>query len=330
MLADIREIKVNGEFIEQTPTIIPSFSSKGFPDINKIIELHSSIIAEVGVLISAFDIAREKVKNIPEYSPFIILDSGGYECSQFKDLSDNNTQNYRNTEWGYNELVGVLDSWDTPTTTISVSYDHPNKRCCIARQIEAAIKQFEGRKFGKLILIKPSTENSIRIDMKELLGCIYEFRNFDILGVTEKELGFSIFERMKNIAKIRTALANAGINIPIHVFGSLDTISTPLYFFSGADIFDGLTWLRYAYHNGMATYMQNFSALKHGIRVNDENIPPLIWSGNYQILLDLQITMQRYITEKSFDAFGGVLGPFFEKSFKELEANLFGGKNGRQ
>ncbi len=49
---------------------------------------------------------------------------------------------------------------------------------------------------------------------------------------------------MQNIAKLRKALDKAGLNIPLHVFGSLDTVTTPLYFLAGADIFDGLTWLR--------------------------------------------------------------------------------------
>lgn len=330
MLADIREIKINGITIEDTPAIVPSYSSKGFTDVGKIIELHTSMIAEVGVLISAYDIAKNFITKIPEFSSFIILDSGGYECSKMKDLSDDNKENYTNVDWKYDELIGVLDSWSSQVRTISVSYDHPKQRCSVKEQIERARAQFANRQFGRLLLIKPSSEGSERVDIKEILSCIYELRDFDIIGLTEKELGFSIYNRMTNIAKIRTALAYAGFNTPIHIFGSLDTISTPLYFLSGADIFDGLTWLRYAYNNGMATYINNFVALKEGIRVNDEHVKAIVWAKNYQALLDLQITMRRFVKEKNFSVFGGQIAKFFERSFRELEANFGGGNHGRK
>ena len=55
---------------------------------------------------------------------------------------------------------------------------------------------------------------------------------------------------MKNIAQIRRALDGVGLDTPLHVFGSLDTVTTPMYFMAGADIFDGLTWLRFAFYNG--------------------------------------------------------------------------------
>lgn len=83
---------------------------------------------------------------------------------------------------------------------------------------------------------------------------------FHALGVTEKELGGNFKERMINIARIRKALNGVGLeNMPIHIFGSLDTVSTPLYFVAGADIFDGLTWLRFAYYKGMTIYRQNYA-----------------------------------------------------------------------
>jgi hypothetical protein len=71
---------------------------------------------------------------------------------------------------------------------------------------------------------------------------------------------------MQNIAKLRNALTKAGIDIPIHVFGSLDSVTTPLYFLAGADVFDGLTWLRFAFHEGQTLYKQNYGALHLGVK----------------------------------------------------------------
>ena len=106
---------------------------------------------------------------------------------------DDNKENYSNIDWKYDELIAVLDSWDKKVKTISVSYDHPKQRCGVKEQIERAKKQFKDRPFGKLLLIKPSSETLERVDIKEILSCIYEFREFDILGLTEKELGVSIY-----------------------------------------------------------------------------------------------------------------------------------------
>ena len=43
------------------------------------------------------------------------------------------------------------------------------------------------------------------------------------------------------------ALDDAGVGIPIHVFGSLDPLISPIYWLAGAEIFDGLTWINMAY-----------------------------------------------------------------------------------
>jgi len=93
------------------------------------------------------------------------------------------------------------------------------------------------------ILLKPETTNQRFLQVPAIVENIRALADFDIIGLTEKEVGSSIFDRMQNIATIRLALDKAGMEIPIHVFGSLDTITTPMYFLAGADIFDGLTWL---------------------------------------------------------------------------------------
>ena len=79
-------------------------------------------------------------------------------------------------------------------------------------------------------------------------------RAFDIIGVTEREIGESIHDRLVNIARLRQSLDAAEVTSPIHVFGGLDPVFTPLYFAAGAEIFDGLGWLRYAYRDGVAMH----------------------------------------------------------------------------
>ena len=53
------------------------------------------------------------------------------------------------------------------------------------------------------------------------------------------------------IHELRSQLDRAGVQAPIHIFGGLDPLYTPLYFAAGAELFDGLGWLRYAYREGV-------------------------------------------------------------------------------
>src|SRR5437762_1985645 len=64
------------------------------------------------------------------------------------------------------------------------------------------------------------------------------------LVFVEQELGRSILERARNIARIRRALVEIGNDLPIHIFGCLDPGLVRYYAMAGADIFDGLQWLR--------------------------------------------------------------------------------------
>lgn len=318
MLSKGRQININGNKVAETPAVVPSFSSKGFPEVQKIIEALDSTITDAA-LVSAYDISYGYINGGPQYPEYLILDSGGYECSKDMELSDTRANNYNESEWTLAQLETVLDQWAAPQPTIAVSYDHPKSRVTLAKQIESAQQLFKGRKFGREILIKPEAIGKERVNFKAVEEQIYELRSFDVIGFTEKELGYSIFNRMANIKKVREALSKAGLDTPIHIFGSLDTISTPLYFLAGADIFDGLTWLRYSYSYGYAVYTKNAAALKHGLRINDDDIDPRIWYENYQEMLNLGLAMRRFLKEDSFSCFGQH-GDVFEKALKELDA----------
>jgi hypothetical protein len=237
------------------------------------------------------------------------------------ELSDTRSNNYHETEWSLDRLVAVLDKWSAPQPTIAVSYDHPKERIPLASQLGRARDLFAGRPFGRELLIKPGAPTHTRVDMDEVLHGVESFGDFDVIGFTEGELGFSVFDRMCKIARVRRALDDAHLSVPIHIFGSLDTISTPLYFLSGADVFDGLTWLRYCYSEGQAVYQKNAAALRFGIHINDDDIDPRIWFDNYQAIVDLQFAMKRHLREGTFEAFGQI-GPLLEKWHKELLATI--------
>jgi hypothetical protein len=76
MLAKRRALKLNGEEIERTPLLIPSFSSKGFPEVENIISYCSELIDGV-ILVSAYDLHYGKINPPFDFPSLILLDSGG-------------------------------------------------------------------------------------------------------------------------------------------------------------------------------------------------------------------------------------------------------------
>jgi len=116
------------------------------------------------------------------------------------------------------------------------------------------------------------------------------------------------------------ALDKADSNIPIHVFGSLDPISTPLYFLSGADYFDGLTWLRYAYLDGYAVYNHNFAATQLALDEQPDQMNNHISIRNFTYLKNLQDQMRRFLDQDDFGCF--CHGGFFKQAVDTVTERL--------
>jgi hypothetical protein len=123
---------------------------------------------------------------------------------------------------------------------------------------------------------------------------------------------------MLTLAKLRMALDQLGIGAPIQVFGALDPISSPLYFLAGAEIFDGLTWLRFAYCGGFCVYQGNYTAIHVGIAPDDDFAVSKMFSDNYATLRDLQLGMQTFAANGDYAQFW----PFAEKIEKAEKAMM--------
>jgi len=76
-----------------------------------------------------------------------------------------------------------------------------------------------------------------------------------------------------------------------------------LYFLAGADIFDGLTWLRYAFREGNTVYKYNSGALAKGIHVEDYKLNGQTWNDNYYYMLQMQAQMGRFTATGDYGAF---------------------------
>lgn len=303
MLAKRRALKLNGQEIERTPLLIPSFSSKGFPDVDNIIKYSSELIDGV-TLVSAYDLHYGKIKPPFDFPSLIFLDSGGYEASKDTDLSDFGDKEHVPKIWSQAMHEALLVEWKPSVPSVLISYDHPKERLPIKAQIERAKMMAPGREgILREILLKPETTTQTLLQMPDIIKNVHGLADFDVIGVTEKEVGSSIFDRMKNIAELRRALDKTGLEMPIHVFGSLDTVTTPMYFLAGADIFDGLTWLRFAFHEGHTVYKHNYGALKFGVATKAHVIDARCWNDNYYYMKEMELEMRRYLNSNDFSVF---------------------------
>jgi hypothetical protein len=329
MLARSSKLRHPSGVAMTTPILVPSFSSKGFSfeedgtsEITGIIEAASEWLTETA-LFSAYDY---HYKYIPQkfYSSVEIcfVDSGGYEKNNDYDLSTVYAASGSNSDWSEDLLTEVYDSLPSDGSFVLVNHDFVGKP--IVEQIEGSIKLLSNyRNSLCTILLKRERKDQKYIDIRSVLRYANELGKFNIIGLTEKELGRSLLDRMRSIAQLREELDRCGINAPIHVFGSLDPITTVIYFLAGAEIFDGLTWLRYAYLNGTAVYPHNYGALQVGIHQRDEIIRLKSFVENINYLQDLTFQMRSYLLDGDFLAFR-YHSDFFRGSYNSLCSELGG------
>lgn len=292
----------------KTPLLVPSFSSKGLSmnrksvsEANEIIKATQEAIIEA-FLISAYDLSHRHIIYDFEYTPeIIIIDSGGYETSEEFDLSA--TWRYQSAvkKWSIDQYRKELDSWPQHVPAIIVSFDN---RVDFGEQIQSAKELFNAYpNHLHDFLLKPDLPDKPFLELDILTPHTKELCEFAIIGVTEKELGNSLLERMLAIAQLRKLLNSHDISAPIHVFGSLDPITSSLYFLAGAEIFDGLTWIKYSYIDGRAIYYQNYTAIK-GIHVREDRAKAKSLIDNIYFLQELQNQMRVFLHTEDFSKFG--------------------------
>lgn len=289
----------------ETPLLVPSYSSKAFgigqsaePEVKRVLDASQEFITRT-CLVSAYDVHYGYVPEPTDLAitvDLLFLDSGGYEVSDDHDLSAVERPVHRPDKWDVAKLQAIWERWPDGLPSVLVSYDHSSHRVPVAEQLRAA-KRAASAAPGHLhsFLLKPEAqeERGLERALRELVARVGELDGFQLLGVTEKELGSSPFERMVRIASLRKALDDASLRIPIHVFGALDPLSVALYFVAGAEVFDGLTWSRYAYNVGQCVYVHSNAAAKYGVDVDDDEARVRTIKDNLRYLDQLERSLRR-------------------------------------
>lgn len=334
MLARTGSIRHPSGQVIRTPLLIPSLSSKGFrvtasgevPELRDLFSWGAEFLTDSS-LVSAFDMHYglcPTPEDMPLNLAITIIDSGGYEISDHDDLSSVYSAAARAEEWDRSKLKSVLDRWPSDRDALFVSFDHPAERHPFAEQVKHAAEMARSYPHQlHTLLLKPESrdQTTLREVLKHAVADIESLSRFHVIGVTEKELGTSAFERMKRIATLRRALDGAKITSPIHVFGSLDPISVQLYFVAGAEIFDGLTWLRYGYHDGMCVYRYDCALVRYGVNTKDSHLRSHLLSSNINYLTNMTEDLRVFAHKTDYNRFGRH-AEFVRRAAEELEAHL--------
>lgn len=315
----------NGTLVD-LPLLVPSFTSKGFPFFTKGRGKTSRTFSETSralhsmgpylnevMLVSAYDLhhghyqAPEPFFKIPS---LLFLDSGGYELSSDFDSSEPKHIAAPSKEFSQDDYLKLLERLYRKYSDLPFSianYDWAPRRKPFDVQFREASDLFA--RFpawqGNCIL-KPDSAKRDVLSIDALTPHLDALRSFQIIGVTEKELGKNLLDRLKRIARLRRELTKRGVTAPIHIWGGLDPVITPLYFFAGADIFDGVSWLRYTYHRGLAVNRQCFAVLAKSLTTSRDHAAGLSMNENLMAL-------QRLATDlRSFYDSGGTQFDMFE------------------
>lgn len=334
MLARKSTIKHPNGLDFTTPMLVPSFSSKGFQfdkkdqsEAKELAEFAAEFLTDQ-VLFSAYDIKYGHVPEVKDcgFAELVFIDSGGYETNDVHDLSAVLHFPSKIRDWNKDLLTEVLDSWPDESACVIVSYDHGKERHDMKSQIDSARELFS--KYPHQLhdfLIKPETSTQYTLEkaLTSVFQCIDQLSDFHIIGVTEKELGNSLLSRMTALAELRLGLDTAGVKSPIHVFGSLDPFSSCLYYLAGAEVFDGLTWLRYSYFDGTAIYNSNYGAIRLSIRMQDRLIRQKAIVDNYYYLVNMKDEMQKFLLEGDFSKFT-YIGAKLEEHYEMLRTKIEG------
>jgi hypothetical protein len=277
-----------------SPLLLPSFSSRGFASVA---DIHAFVVGWISraSLISAFDLSK---RNLPLESAYhsdtVFIDSGGYEVKQLIDPGDVCFDNRDPGVWTFDMYKEVLSNLKPLSDITIVSFDGDGIMT-LAEQVRQATDLSNAfPDFPIDFLWKPSDRQQYHTSPRDVVAHIDTIRRFRCFGVTDKELGPSLVHRCRMIAELRCAFEDARCEIPIHVFGCLDPLCSTLYFLCGADVFDGLSWLKYAFVDNTAVYIEQAALLKNAAHLKYEDLLAFVWVNNLKKIELLQNRLSKY------------------------------------
>ena len=228
----------------------------------------------------------------------VILDSGLYETKDESIESTGLNSSPRVANWTRELYHETVKGVGKGSNAILVNFDHVGE---LEDQIERASEDFSlAPHAASDFLVKP-TKSSEWVNIPKLSQHLEALSQFDVIGITARESGDSFLKRCSSIVMLRDLLNDAGLDTPIHVFGAIKPYEVLTYFFCGADIFDGLNWLRLSFR-GESSIPIDESAIEH-LKWNlpDSDLLAEEWTNNLRSLYRLQEALQDYAANGSLE-----------------------------
>ena len=281
-----------------TPLIVPSFSSSGFPDVACIYNEMRDRLYGV-CLVSAFDLASGCIPaDVADEVNLVLVDSGMYEVRKAIGAPIYSLPPLDSNSWSRQEYASVAGGIDPMSNTVLVNYDCPGP---MGQQIKHAVEDFsQAPHAASDFLVKPEAPSRL-VNVARLATYSEELRQFNILGITAEEAGDSLTGRCRMIVMLRNALFDAGIDLPIHVFGALKPIEVLAYFLCGADVFDGLSWLRFSFNGNGSTPIEEAAFDDGKADLAAFELRTVEGLANLRVLYRLQESMNRYCTTRNLN-----------------------------
>ena len=279
-----------------TPLIVPSFSSSGFPDVACIYnEMRESLYGVC--LVSALDLDSGCIPaDVTDEVNLLLVDSGMYEVRTEVGVPVYSHPPVASHNWSRQKYLSVAGGIDPFANTILVNYDRPGP---ISRQIKHAVEDFSHAPHtASDFLVKPEFPSQL-VNVARLATHSEELKQFNIVGMTAEEAGDSLKKRCRMVVMLRNALLDAGLDLPIHVFGALKPIEVLAYFLCGADVFDGLSWLRFSFNGNGSTPIEEAAFDDDKADMADFELRTVEGLANLRFLYSLQTSMNTYCTTRN-------------------------------
>lgn len=358
MIARTRRIRLSNDIELETPVLVPALSSRALgpleaedksgrkTELKPCSIVHSRFVLDGPVdslLVSAYDISHGFLEESNRFCRgfirsryakvnLLVIDSGGYEQNAGPHGGVFAEGLEAPLPWTRADYEAIVDKFDAKMDAVLVSWDYNGT---YAEQIAWA-QAFFGlrRRFASAILLmppgtaKPSRRSRFH-QLDRLSGYdVANLRAFDIVGVTEKDLGDTVLERMVRLAELRVRLDAADVTSPIHVFGALDPLYTPLYFAAGGEVFDGLGWLRYAFREGIAINREAVAILDEQVTRRWMAALQTVSLQNLEAMRNLSDDLSVFAQKGDWSRFGP-RGEVLERVYESFEARLRKGAGGR-
>ena len=282
-----------------TPLISPSFSSRVFPYVSDIWEEFRHKLYGV-CLVSAYDVAAGRIPaDVANMVNVVIVDSGLYETNKgWIDSGERHTP-LRASDWTREQYHEVVKSIHERGNTVLVNFDQVGN---VEDQIARATEDFSlATCAASDFLVKPSDHKEL-VNVPKLTQHLEELKQFSVIGITAREAGNSFLKRCSSIVMLRDILNDAGLDTPIHVFGAINPYEVLAYFFCGADIFDGLNWLRLAFRNSGSVPINETATEDTQWHLTDWELQAVQCTYNLTLLFRLQEAMREYAASGTLES----------------------------